>query len=152
MNEKLNSDSIDEVGIDERKQKILSRQFRSTFQTDTISDYKNGEQNKIITNIEFPGKKIEKKGFPEDSKRNENLLKTQGRNYRRKKIEEPLNNDKNIRSENRFSLDRMVISFQNSPMIKKTQVVFNNEKIRKKVSISPKNIRERIRMDKISNV
>lgn len=152
LNEKLNSDSIDEVGIDESKQKILLRQFRSTFQTDTISEYKNEEQNKIITNIEFPVKKIEKKGFPEDSKRNENFLKTQGRNYRRKKIEEPLNNDKNIRSENRFSLNRMVISFQNSPMIKKTQVVFNNEKIRKKVSISPKNIRERISMDKISNV
>jgi hypothetical protein len=153
LNEKLNSDSIDEAGIDESKQRILLRQFRSTFHTDTINEYKNEEQLKII-NIELPIKKKEKnekKGFPEDSKRSD-LLKTQGRNYRRKKIEEPLNNDKNIKSENRFSMNRMVISFQNSPIIKKTKVVFNNEKIRKKVSISPKNVRERISIEKISNV
>ena len=153
LNEKLSSDNIDEMGIDESKQKILLRQFRSTFHTDTINDDKNEEQFKI-TNIQLPIKKIEKKekrGFPEDSKRND-LLKTMGRNYRRKKIEEPLNNDKNIKSENRFSMNRMVISFQNSPIIKKTKVVFNNEKIRKKVSISPKNVRERISIEKISNV
>ena len=153
LNEKLNSDSIDEMGIDESKQKILLRQFRSTFHTDSINDYKTEEQFKM-TNIELPIKKIEKnkkKVFPEDSKRND-FLKTQGRNYRRKKIEEPLNNDKNIKSENRFSLNRMVISFHNSPVIKKTKVVFNNEKIKKKVSISPKNVRERISIEKISNV
>ena len=154
LNEKLNSDSIDEMGIDESKQKILLRQFRSTFHTDTISDYKN-ELHPINKNrIEHPinkNKQNEKKCFPEDSKRND-MLKTQGRNYRRKKIEEPLNNDKNIKSESRFSLKRMVISFQNSPVIKKTQVVFNNEKIRKKVSISPRNVRERISIDKIFNV
>lgn len=154
LNEKLNSDSIDEMGIDESKQKILLRQFRSTFHTGTISDYKNEEHPINKNSIEHPinkNKKNEKKGFPEDSKRND-MLKTQGRNYRRKKIEEPLNNDKNIKSESRFSLKRMVISFQNSPVIKKTQVVFNNEKIRKKVSISPRNVRERISIDKISNV
>ena len=153
LNEKLNSDSIDEAGIDESKQRILLRQFRSTFHTDTINEYKNEEQLKII-NIELPIKKKEKnekKGFPEDSKRSD-LLKTQGRNYRRKKIEEPLNNEKNIKSESRFGQNRMVISFQNSPMIKKTQVIFNNEKIRKKVSVSPRNVRDRINIDKISNV
>ena len=153
LNEKLNSDSIDEAGIDESKQRILLRQFRSTFHTDTINEYKNEEQLKII-NIELPIKKKEKnekKGFPEDSKRSD-LLKTQGRNYRRKKIEEPLNNVKNIKSESRFGQNRMVISFQNSPMIKKTQVIFNNEKIRKKVSVSPRNVRDRINIDKISNV
>ena len=165
LNEKLNSDSIDEVGIDETKQRILLRQFRSTFHTDTISaisDNKNENENEEqvkIKNIQLPIKKKEKnekneknekKGFPEDSKRSD-LLKTQGRNYRRKKIEEPLNNDKNIRSESRFGLNRMVISFQNSPKIKKTQVFFNNEKIIKKVSASPMNVRERINFDKISD-
>ena len=153
MNEKLNSDSIDEVGIDESKQRILLRQFKSTFHTDSTNEYKNEEQFKII-NIELPSKKKEKnekKGFPEDSKRSD-LLKTQGRNYKRKKIEEPLNNEKNIKSESRFGQNRMVINFHNSPIIKKTQVIFNNEKIRKKVSVSPRNVRERINIDKNSNV
>ena len=153
LNEKLNSDSIDEVGIDESKQRILLRQFRSTFHTDAINDDKNEEQFKII-NIQLPirkKEKSEKKVFPEDSKRSD-LLKTQGRNYRRKKIEEPLNNEKNIKSESRFGQNRMVINFHNSPIIKKTQVIFNNEKIRKKVSVSPRNVRERINIDKNSNV
>ena len=76
LNEKLNSDSIDEVGIDESKQRILLRQFKSTFHTDSTNEYKNEEQFKII-NIELPIKKKEKnekKGFPEDSKRSD-LLK-----------------------------------------------------------------------------
>ena len=153
LNEKLNSDSIDEEGIDESKQRILLRQFKSTFHTDSTNEYKNEEQFKII-NIELPIKKKEKnekKGFPEDSKRSD-LLKTQGRNYKRKKIEEPLNNEKNIKSESRFGQNRMVINFHNSPIIKKTQVIFNNEKIRKKVSVSPRNVRERINIDKNSNV
>lgn len=47
------------MGIDESKQKILLRQFRSTFHTDSINDYKTEEQFKI-TNIELPIKKIEK--------------------------------------------------------------------------------------------
>ena len=84
LDEKLNNDSSDEVGIDENKKNILLREFKATLHavkrennnTSKISNNPQINKGKIIKR--FNKKKVEKLkiikyNFPEDSKRDINV-------------------------------------------------------------------------------
>ena len=150
LNEKLNSESIDEGCIDESKKQILLREFKPSLHAVPI-DIKNMDKNKEIykdNNKESSKKKFQKpekiekitfnkifnnevkyvkKNFPEDSKRNENPI----RNLKRfNKYKDLLNlNDENNASfednNNDLIKKRIFFKISNSPEIRHTN--FSND-------------------------
>jgi len=81
LNEKLNSNNIDEDGIDEHKRKILLREFRTTFHG--VKNGLNNKNNSIFNlkskitrnNKKFEKIKIVKKNIPDDYKKIEEVIR-----------------------------------------------------------------------------
>ena len=147
LDEKFNSESMEEAGIDESKQKILLREFKAILHVVNVNDedYKNtrninnGLLSNKIENIKLKepesilkkkieklskNKKFDKRIFPEDTKRDEYLIRTQ------EKINKNKNEEENLKTEIKNDKKRMIISYQSSPKNKneRAEVIFNNEK------------------------
>ena len=76
LNEKLNSNNIDEDGIDENKRKILLREFRTTFHgTKNNNKIFNLKSKLTKNNKKFEKIKIVKKNIPDDNKKIEEVIK-----------------------------------------------------------------------------
>ena len=79
LNEKLNSNNIDEFGIDENKRKILLREFRTTFHG-VKNNNKNNKIFNLKSNLTKNNKKFEKikfvkKNIPDDNKKIEEVIR-----------------------------------------------------------------------------
>ena len=76
LNEKLNSNNIDEVGIDENKRKIVLREFRATFHgVKNNNKIFNLKSNLTKNNKKFEKIKIVKKNIPDDNKKIEEVIR-----------------------------------------------------------------------------
>ena len=137
LNEKLNSESIDEGCIDENKKKILLRELKPNLHVESI-DRKNKDKSQKKNSTEKKFKKPEKiekitfnkifnnevkyvkKNFPEDSKRNKNLIRNQKRFNKYKDLLN-LNDEYNIRIDDNYSKNNF-FKMSNSPEIRHTNI------------------------------
>ena len=144
LNEKLNCTNIEEGGLDEKNKKILLREFKPSLHNKTTLDNLNNNLNNINSDIKSEKKffskpnKIEKMTFnrilstknvknsPEDSKRKNNIPKTQERDFEHKKFIE-LNNEYLITSEDKsVSKKYNGLNYIGSPQITTSHYNYSN--------------------------
>lgn len=139
LNEKLNEENTDEVGIDENKKKILLREFKPNLKVNTLKNdnknclttqyvikegkFKKPENISKVTNIKVLGNYLNNK-----NKKYNSLINSQGRNCERRNFLQS-NSEDYIRSENRASSDRVEFNIPNSPEIKTGMINFDNNNL-----------------------
>ena len=139
LNEKLNEENTDEVGIDENKKKILLREFKPNLKVNTLNNdnknrltiqylikegqFKKPENISKITNKKVIGNFINNKNNKYNSKYN-----SQGRNCERRNFLQS-NSDDQIRNENKTSSDKVELNIHNSREIKTEMINFDNNNL-----------------------
>ena len=125
LNEKLYNDNSEEFGIDEKKKKILLRQFKPNLHAKEINiknlnyltEKKKPPKSFIENrkNIKSPDNNFQskKKEYPEDTNRNDFITRTVKRNNERKLME--IKKDDYIRSDDRKNKNRRLIIYYNYP-------------------------------------
>lgn len=144
LNEKLNSTNIDEGGLDEKNKKILLREFKPNLHKINLDNVNSNlksiksekkifskpnkiEKMKFNRILSTKNVKYEKKNFPEDSKRKDNIPKTQERDFEHKKFIE-INNEYLIRSEDKSASKKYnVLNLIGSPQITTSHYNYSND-------------------------